>query len=166
MIIGIKNVLPSLPIKSFAIKRILPFFTCCALFGQRDFDLDFKSPEFSITPKIFHHPNRVLFNSRQFELEVFIDFPKTDLKSISLFFKTDKTKRLVEIPFDINGDRYLFTYDPKEKPTAQIAYFFVVTLNNGSAYATPVDSTGMLMPVVQKLLNPVEYYKQRAAYRN
>lgn len=72
----------------------------------------------------------------------------------------------MEVPFNTKAHRYLFTYDPKEKPADKIAYFFVVTLNNGSAYATPVDSTGMLVPVVQHLVNPVEYYKQRAAYRN
>lgn len=99
-------------------------------------------------------------------MEVFTYFPKSEIKSVSLFYKTDKMKRLMEVPFDINGDRYRFTYDPKENPAATIAYFFVVTLNGGSAFATPVDSTGMLTPMVQHLVNPVEYYKQRAAYRN
>ncbi len=75
-------------------------------------------------------------------------------------------KRLMEIPFEVTANRYLFTYDPKQKPAEKIAYFFVVTLHNGSAYATPVDSAGILTPVVQPLVNPVEYYKQRAAYRN
>ena len=99
-------------------------------------------------------------------MEVFTQFSKTELQSVSLFYKTDRTNRLLEIPFDIHGDRYLFTYDPKEKPADQISYFFTVTLKNGSVYATPVDSTGILKPVVQNLVNPVEYYKQRAAYRN
>ena len=99
-------------------------------------------------------------------MEVFTHFPKSEIKSVSLFYKTDKMKRLMEVPFNINSDRYRFTYAPKEKPAATIGYFFVVTLNGGSAFATPVDSTGMRKPVDHHLGNPVEYYKQRAAYRN
>ena len=39
--------------------------------------------------KVLHHPNKVLFNSRAFELEVFTDFLRNELESISLFYKTE-----------------------------------------------------------------------------
>jgi len=55
---------------------------------------------FSFTPKLFHHPQRVLFNSRTFVLEVFSDFPRDSVQSISLFYKTDTVPRYQEIPFD------------------------------------------------------------------
>jgi hypothetical protein len=47
---------------------------------------------FSFTPKLFHHPQRVLFNSRTFDLEVFSDFPRDSVQSISLFYKTDMVR--------------------------------------------------------------------------
>ena len=70
------------------------------------------------------------------------------------------------IPFDPGSNRYVYRYDPKEKPANQIIYFFTVSLNNGAVYATPIDSLGTLKPIIQNLVDPVEYYKQRAANRN
>lgn len=166
MIIGTINASALLPPKGLVIKILISILITSTLYSQDNFNLDFKMPDFSFTPKVFHNPNRVLFNSRKFDLEVFIEYPKTELKSVSLFYKTDQMKSLIEIPFNINQSRYLFNYDPNDNPAEKITYFFVVTLNNGSAYATPVDSSGTLIPVVQNLVNPVEYYKQRAARRN
>jgi len=120
----------------------------------------------SFTSKVFHHPNKVLFNSRAFELEVFTDFSRNELESVSLFYKTDDKPQFIEIPFDLQLYRYVFKYDPKVKPANQITYFFTITLKNGAAYATPVDSAGRLKPITQGFVDPVEYYKQRAAYKN
>ena len=42
----------------------------------------------------------------------------------------------------------------------------ILPLNNGSVYATPVDSSGMVTPITKYLLNPAEYYKKRSEIKN
>ncbi|MEA1880905.1 MAG: hypothetical protein U9N31_00660 [Candidatus Marinimicrobia bacterium] len=123
-------------------------------------------PKFSFTPKVFHHPDRVLFNSRAFELEVFTDFPREKIQSVSLFYKTDTMPRIVEIPFHPQDKRFVFRYDPKEKPANKITYFFTVGLKDDAMFATPVDSLGQLQPITKFLLNPADYFKKRASLRN
>jgi hypothetical protein len=123
-------------------------------------------PRFSFTPKIFHHPEKVLFNSRAFELEVFTEYPRNDIKTVSLFYKTDTMSRLMEVPFNPLDKRYVFRYDPKEKPAEKIVYFFTVYLKDGGMLATPVDSSGQIKPITKYLLNPADYYKKRASLKN
>ena len=62
--------------------------------------------------------------------------------------------------------RYVFSYDPQKQPATYITYFFTVALNNGSMFATPVDSAGTLVPITKYLLDPVEYYKKRSEINN
>ena len=119
-----------------------------------------------LTSKILHHPNKVLFNSQPFELEVFTDFLKDELESVSLFYKIDKKPQFIEIPFDLALSRYVYRYDPKVKPAEKITYFFTIILKNGAIHAVPTTQTGELKPITQNLVDPVEYYKQRAAYKN
>ena len=128
--------------------------------------IDFKMPKFSFTPKVFHQPARVLFNSRIFELEVFTDFPTNDINQVSLFYKTNTHSRFIEHPFKKNAKRFVFSYNPKEMPADYITYFFTVSLNNGAMYATPVDSSGLVTPVTKYLLDAAEYYKKRAELKN
>lgn len=135
------------------------------LFSMPDSLPDMLSVTFSHTPKVFHHPARVLFNSRAFYLEVFVKFPRTDLESVSLFYKTDAMPRFVEIPMDINATRYRFRYDPIQRPAQKITYFFTVATTGGSLYATPVDSSGILKPLTKYLLDPRSYFKRRAALK-
>ena len=71
-----------------------------------------------------------------------------------------------EIPFDLEFHRYVYRYDPKTKPAEEITYFFTIILKNGAIHAVPINQTGELKPINQKLVDPVEYYKQRAAYKN
>jgi len=123
-------------------------------------------PKFSFTPKVFHQPARVLFNSRIFELEVFTDFSASDIKQVSLFYKTNTHSRFIEYPFKNNAKRFVFSYNPKEMPADYITYFFTVSLNNGAMYATPVDSSGFVTPVTKYLLDAAEYYKKRAELKN
>ncbi len=119
----------------------------------------------SYAQPIFHHPPKVLFNSRAFDLELFIKIPRDSIKSISFFYQTDEMPRLIEVPFDINSPRIKFHYDPKLRPAKKITYYFVVSLGNGSLYAAPVDSGGILKPVTKYLLDPEYYFKRRAALR-
>ena len=169
MIIGIKNVSNSLRCKGIIIKQFLLLFGLLfysSLSSQEIDTIDFKLPEFSFTPKLFHHPHKVLFNSRIFELEVFADFPKQDIKQVSLFYRTDAVPRYIEHSFNQNEMRYVFSYDPQKQPATYITYFFTVALNNGSMFATPVDSAGTLVPITKYLLDPVEYYKKRSEIKN
>ena len=169
MIIGIKNVSNSLRCKGIIIKQFLLLYGLLfysSLSSQEIDTIDFKLPEFSFTPKLFHHPHKVLFNSRIFELEVFADFPKQDLKQVSLFYRTDAVPRYIEHSFNQNEMRYVFSYDPQKQPATYITYFFTVALNNGSMFATPVDSAGTLVPITKYLLDPVEYYKKRSEIKN
>ena len=169
MIIGIKNVSNSHQLKGIIIKKFsllygLLFY--CSLSAQEIDSIDFKLPEFSFTPQLFHHPHKVLFNSRIFDLEVFVDFPKKDIKQVSLFYRTDAVPRYIEHSFNQNERRYVFNYDPQKQPATYITYFFTVALNNGSMFATPVDSSGTLVPITKYLLDPVEYYKKRSEIKN
>ena len=169
MIIGIKNVSNSLRCKGIIIKKILLLYGLLfysSLSSQEIDTIDFKLPEFSFTPKLFHHPHKVLFNSRIFELEVFADLPKQDIKQVSLFYRTDAVPRYIEHSFNQNEMRYVFSYDPQKQPATYITYFFTVALNNGSMFATPVDSAGTLVPITKYLLDPVEYYKKRSEIKN
>jgi len=169
MIIGIKNVSSSHPLKGLIIKRFLllyGLFLCISISSQQIDTLDFKLPAFSFTPKVFHHPSRVLINSKIFELEVFTDFPKEDIRQVSLFYRTDAAPRYIEHLFEQNEKRYVFRFNPKKTPAVYITYFFTVSLNNGSMYATPVDSSGTLVPITKYLLDPAEYYKKRSEIKN
>jgi len=169
MIIGIKNVSNSLRLKGIIIKQFLLLYGLLffsSLSAQEVDTVDFKLPRFSFTPLLFHHPHKVLFNSRIFELEVFADFPKKNIKQVSLFYRTDAAPRYIEHLFKQNEMRYVFSYDPRKKPAAYITYFFTVSLNNGSMFATPVDSSGILAPITKYLLDPVEYYKKRSEIKN
>ena len=169
MIIGIKNVSNSLRCKGIIIKQFLLLYGLLfysSLSSQEIDTIDFKLPEFSFTPKLFHHPHKVLFNSRIFELEVLADFPSQDLKQVSLFYRTDAVPRYIEHSFNQNEMRYVFSYDPQKQPATYITYFFTVALNNGSMFATPVDSAGTLVPITKYLLDPVEYYKKRSEIKN
>ena len=74
--------------------------------------------------------------------------------------------RYIEHSFNQNEMRYVFSYDPQKQPATYITYFFTVALNNGSMFATPVDSAGTLVPITKYLLDPVEYYKKRSEINN
>ena len=120
------------------------------------------STKFLKNDKIFHHPEKVLFKSRAFDLEVFTSFDKKLIKEISLFFRTDSQPRYREISFSANSKRFLYRYNPKENPANYITYFFTVELKSGEVYATPVDSSGILSPITKDLVDPIKYYKERA----
>ena len=167
MIIGITNVSHLHQLERLTIKPVLSILLMVGTLSPQAADsLDFEMPVFSFTPKVFHHPDRVFFNTRAFELEVFAEFPEESIRSVSLFYKTDTMPRYIEFPFDPEEKRFVFRYDPREKPAKKITYFFSVGLNNGSLYATPVDSTGNLSPITKYLLDPIEYFKKRASLRN
>ena len=131
------------------------------LFCQ-ELDSKIEKSKFLASKKIFHHPHKVLFNSRGFDLEVFTDYERDQIKQVSLFYRTDSQPRYREVPFSKTADRFSFRYDPHVFPTNYITYFFTVELINGSVLATPIDSSGLLKPVTMNLVDPMKYFKERA----
>lgn len=93
---------------------------------------------------------------------MFVGFDKNKIKQASLFFRTDSQLRYREISFSMDSERFLYRYNPKENPANYITYFFTVELKSGQVYATPVDSSGLLIPITKNLIDPIKYYKERA----
>tara|TARA_B100001027_G_scaffold101658_1_gene69850 strand:+ start:303 stop:692 length:390 start_codon:yes stop_codon:yes gene_type:complete len=110
----------------------------------------------------FHHPPKVIFHSRPFDLEVFSEFPRSNTEKISIFYRTDAQPRYIEKTFDLASQRHIFSFNPKDKPTKKFSYFFTIELKNGSVYATPIDSAGMVVPHTFEVEDPLEYYKKRS----
>ena len=94
------------------------------------------------------------------------EFEKKSIKQVSLFYRTDSQPRYREISFPPKSKRYSYTYNPKKNPANYITYFFKVELVDGKVFATPIDDSGILNPITMNLVDPFEYYKQRAEGKN
>jgi len=162
MITGIKNVSLLLLDEESIIKYLFLFFVTCIIYAQESKLSGFDSTRFIANQKFFHHPEKVLFNSRAFNLEVFADFDKKLIKQVSLFYRTDSQPRYREVLFPPKSKRYSYRYNPQKNPANYITYFFTVELKNGKVFATPIDSAGVLNPITMNLVDPVKYYKERA----
>ena len=162
MTTGTRNVLLSPQGEDSAIKYISLVFLLSIAFSQKSNGMPLDSTKYIKNDKIFHHPAKVLFKSRAFDLEVFTDFEKKLIKEISLFFRTDSQPRYREISFPHDAKRFLYRYNPQTNPANYITYFFTVELKSGQIYATPVDSSGLLIPITKDLVDPIKYYKERA----
>jgi len=162
MITGIKNVSLLLLDEESIIKYLFLFFVTCIIYAQESELSGFDSTRFIANQKFFHHPEKVLFNSRTFNLEVFADFDKKLIKQVSLFYRTDSQPRYREVSFPPKSKRYSYRYNPQKNPANYITYFFTVELKNGKVFATPIDSAGVLNPITMNLVDPVKYYKERA----
>ena len=166
MINGIKSVSPSRQAEVRPIKYLPLIFLLGFAFSQK-FDGDpSSSTKFLKNDKIFHHPEKALFKSRAFSLEVFTDFDKKLIKGVSLFFRTDSQPRYREISFSTDSKRFLYRYNPKTNPANYITYFFTVELKSGQVFATPIDSSGILSPITKDLVDPFKYYRERAEGKN
>jgi len=152
--------LPRVEVKT--IKHISLVLLFCAAFSQQANEMPPYTKGFLNHNRIFHQPEKVLFNSRAFNLEMFVEIDKKLIKEASLFFRTDSQPRYREISFSLDKDRFIYRYNPKENPAKYITYFFTVELKSGQIYATPVDSSGLLIPITKDLVDPIKYYKERA----
>jgi len=152
--------LPQVEVKT--IKHISLVLLFCAAFSQQANEMPPYTKGFLNHNRIFHQPEKVLFNSRAFNLEMFVEIDKKLIKEASLFFRTDSQPRYREISFSLDKDRFIYRYNPKENPAKYITYFFTVELKSGQIYATPVDSSGLLIPITKDLVDPIKYYKERA----
>ena len=152
--------LPRVEVKT--IKHISLLLLFCAAFSQQANEKTSYTKGFLKHNRIFHQPEKVLFNSRAFNLEMFVEIDKKLIKEASLFFRTDSQPRYREISFSLDKERFIYRYNPKENPAKYITYFFTVELKSGQIYATPVDSSGLLIPITKDLVDPIKYYKERA----
>ena len=152
--------LPQVEVKT--IKHISLVLLFCAAFSQQANEMPPYTKGFLNHNRIFHQPEKVLFNSRAFNLEMFVEIDKKLIKEASLFFRTDSQPRYREISFSLDKDRFIYRYNPKENPAKYITYFFTVELKSGQIYATPVDSSGLLIPITKDLVDPIKYYRERA----
>ena len=163
MIIGIRSVSLLKQTRDISFAYFSLFFFVTTVFTQESNSL-VKSSK----PKtdFFHHPPKVIFHSRPFDLEVFSEFPKNDTEKISIFYRTDAQPRYIEKTFDLASQRHIFSYNPKDRPTKKFSYFFTIELKNGSVYATPIDNSGMVVPYIFEVEDPLEYYKKRSMKRD
>ena len=162
MTTGTKSALLSPRVEAKTIKNISLVFMFCAAFSQQANEMPSYTKGFLNHNRIFHQPEKVLFNSRAFNLEMFVEIDKKLIKEASLFFRTDSQPRYREISFSLDKERFIYRYNPKENPAKYITYFFTVELKSGQIYATPVDSSGLLIPITKDLVDPIKYYKERA----
>ena len=162
MTTGTKNALLLPLVKVKTIKHISLVLLFCAAFSQQANEMPSYTKGFLNHNRIFHQPEKVLFNSRAFNLEMFVEIDKKLIKEASLFFRTDSQPRYREISFSLDKERFIYRYNPKENPAKYITYFFTVELKSGQLYATPVDSSGLLIPITKDLVDPIKYYKERA----
>ena len=162
MTTGTKNALLLPLVKVKTIKHISLVLLFCAAFSQQANEMPSYTKGFLNHNRIFHQPEKVLFNSRAFNLEMFVEIDKNLIKEASLFFRTDSQPRYREISFSLDKERFIYRYNPKENPAKYITYFFTVELKSGQIYATPVDSSGLLIPITKDLVDPIKYYKERA----
>ena len=162
MTTGTKSALLLPRVKVKTIKHISLILLFCAAFSQQANEMPSYTKGFLNHNRIFHQPEKVLFNSRAFNLEMFVEIDKKLIKEASLFFRTDSQPRYREISFSLDKDRFIYRYNPKENPAKYITYFFTVELKSGQIYATPVDSSGLLIPITKDLVDPIKYYKERA----
>ena len=162
MTTGTKSALLLPRVKVKTIKHISLILLFCAAFSQQANEMPSYTKGFLNHNRIFHQPEKVLFNSRAFNLEMFVEIDKKLIKEASLFFRTDSQPRYREISFSLDKERFIYRYNPKENPAKYITYFFTVELKSGQIYATPVDSSGLLIPITKNLVDPIKYYKERA----
>jgi hypothetical protein len=120
---------------------------------------------FLTTPNVFHTEPEVLFTNRPQHIDLFVEFPKQDLESVRLYFRTDSMTVWQEIHLDYFRGRYRYLFDPNAIPGTALDYFFVVTQKNFSIYADPLDENGKLNPVSKPLLDPVKYYRDKLKSR-
>ena len=80
--------------------------------------------------------------------------------------ESSKLNAFIEKTFDLASQRYIFSYNPKDRPTKKFSYFFTIELKNGSVYATPIDNSGMVVPYIFEVEDPLEYYKKRSMKRD
>lgn len=144
--------------------KFLLLFIASSLIQAFNEKLPPKGP-FPITPKVFHHPEKVLFNTRPYNMDLFVEFDEKKIESVSVFIKTDAMENYIEFPMNTSRARYRHMFNPLLTPAKTIEYFFVVIMKNKSIYAAPLDKDGYLIIVKRILEDPAEYFRRKLAQR-
>ena len=109
--------------------------------------------------KIIHHPEEIMFQGRNYNLELIVDIPDDSIESVNLFIRTDTKRPYQEISLKQKRGIYSLRFDPEVFPGSLVQYFFIVQLSDYSLFAIPVDNNGAIQPVERTLVDAVEYYK-------
>ena len=109
--------------------------------------------------KIIHHPEEIMFQGRNYNLELIVDIPDNSIESVNLFIRTDTKKPYQEISLKRKRGIYSLRFDPEVFPGSLVQYFFIVQLSDYSLFAIPVDNNDAIQPVERTLVDAVEYYK-------
>jgi hypothetical protein len=144
--------------------KFLLLFIASSLIQAFDEKLPPEGP-FPITPKVFHHPEKVLFNTRPYNMDLFVDFDEEEIESASVFIKTNAMESYIEFRMNTYRARYRHAFNPLLTPATTIEYFFVVILKDDSIYAAPLDKDGYIIIVKHILEDPAEYFKRKLAQR-
>ena len=133
--------------------------------GQIENQVRDNNPGLFKNQRLYHSAPKPLFKSRAHNLDFVTDIPEDSVLRATLFFKTNTMEFYQE--FQLIKDRgiYRFTYDPKKHPGTRLQYYFIIITEN-EAHGTPVNDKGELAPVDKLLIDPVEYFKQRARLNN
>ena len=144
-------------------KEIFKIFVLFLLLSIEVFpeNLSFFEKVFPLESKLLHKTPNPFFQGRPYFLEVFSDIPYDSLESINFYFKTNESKNFREEKLKFFKGRYRFKYDPNIYPGEKIYYFFIAKIKNSGMYAFPINDQGMLKPIELKLIDPIEYYKER-----
>ncbi|MBT3590641.1 MAG: hypothetical protein HOK52_07790 [Candidatus Marinimicrobia bacterium] len=114
---------------------------------------------FKPSEKLIHHSPEPFFLNRLIELELFIDFPKDSLETISIFIKTDQMDQFQEQPLVEKRGIHIFKLNQKAYPGITVEYFYYVKTYSQGSYAYPLNDKGEISPISQRFIDPVKYYK-------
>ena len=141
--------------------KLFIFLLPMILNGQIENQVRDNNPGLFKNQRLYHITPKPLFKSRAHNLDFVTDIPRDSVLSATLFFKTNTMEFYQE--FQLIKDRgiYRFIYDPKKHPGTHLQYYFII-VTESEVHGTPVNDKGELSPVDKLLIDPVEYFKQRA----
>ena len=139
----------------------LLFFIPFILLGQIEKQVRDDNPGLFKNQRLYHAPPKPLFKERAHNFDFITDIPGDSVLSATLFFKTNFMAYYQEFPLEGIQGLYRFTYDPKTYPGTHLQYYFVIKTEK-EIHGTPVNDQGELTPVDKLLVDPVQYFKQKA----
>ena len=74
--------------------------------------------------KIIHHPEKIMFQGRNYNLELIVDIPEDNIESVNLFIRTDTKRPYQEISLKQKRGIYSLRFDPEVFPGSLVQYFF------------------------------------------
>ncbi len=108
---------------------------------------------------IIHNPEKIMFQGRNYNLELVVDLPDSIIKSVSLLVRTKMRSPYQEVFLQRERGLYSFHFDSEIFSGSLIQYFFVVQLSDYSLFAVPINEKGDIQPVKRLFIDPIEYYK-------